>query len=88
MTASRILIVRGTKVISEGLTERLTESAHEVFTVVASGEEAIQKAEETLPDMLLMDLVLSGRMDGAEDDSHYLDTKGLERENQDAANQA
>lgn len=72
MTAPRILIVQGTKVISEGLAECLRGSGYEVVTVVASGEEAIRKAEETLPDMLLMDIVLSGEMDGVEAASRIL----------------
>lgn len=72
MTASRILIVHGTKMISEDLAERLTESGYEVVTMAASGEEAIRKAEETSPDMLLMDIVLSGGMDGVEVASRIL----------------
>lgn len=72
MTASRILIIQSTKVISEELAECLRGSGYEVITVTASGEEAIQKAEETPPDMLLMDIVLSSGMDGIETASRIL----------------
>jgi PAS domain S-box-containing protein len=66
MAASRILIVQDKKVVSEDIAERLRGSGYEVVAVVASGQEAIKKAEDTSPDMLLIDIVLQGGMDGIE----------------------
>lgn len=41
-------------------------SGYEAVVIVASGEDAIQKAEDTQPDMLLIDVALRGGMDGIE----------------------
>jgi PAS domain S-box-containing protein len=66
MTASRILIVQDERTVSEDLAERLRASGYEAVEIVASGKDAVLKAESIQPDMLLIDVVLRGGMDGIE----------------------
>lgn len=66
MTASRILIVEDELILADDMAQLLRSWGHEVVSIVASGEEAIRKADETSPDLVLMDIMLSGRMDGIE----------------------
>jgi CheY-like chemotaxis protein len=39
---------------------------HNVIAKVGSGKEAIEKAEELNPDLIIMDIILKGEMDGIE----------------------
>jgi signal transduction histidine kinase len=63
---ARILIVEDEKIIARGLSDVLVHLDYTVVAAVASGEEAIQKAADLHPDLVLMDIVLKGRMDGIE----------------------
>ena len=64
MRRTRILIVEDEPVIGMDLQNILTSLRYDVPAVVTSGEEAIEKAGELQPDLILMDIVLSGDMDG------------------------
>ncbi|MFH0824972.1 MAG: response regulator [Pseudomonadota bacterium] len=66
MPAARIMIVEDEIVLSMQLEEKLTEMGYKVVTRVTSGEEAISKAQELKPDLILMDIRLSGKLDGVE----------------------
>ncbi len=66
MTASRILIVEDELILADDIAQLLKSLGHEVVSIVSSGEEAIRKADETCPDLVLMDIVLEGKMDGIE----------------------
>jgi len=66
MTASRILIVEDERVVANALARNLEGLGYQVVSAVASGEEALTKAEETRPDLVLMDIRLEGEMDGIE----------------------
>ena len=44
----------------------LERSGHEVCGVVATGEDAVRNAVHNRPDLVLMDINLSGEMDGIE----------------------
>jgi DNA-binding NarL/FixJ family response regulator len=44
----------------------LTDAGFEVLAVVARGEDALALAAEVVPDLVLMDIRLSGRIDGIE----------------------
>jgi signal transduction histidine kinase len=63
---ARILIVEDEKIIAHGLREILVNLGYTVVAAVSSGEEAIQKAADLRPDLVLMDIVLKGSMDGIE----------------------
>lgn len=62
----RILIVEDEVLTSSQLAEVLIDAGYGVVGPVASGEDAVRKGQETLPDLVLMDIRLKGRMDGIE----------------------
>ncbi len=66
MKKRRILIAEDDRIISWMLTVTLADMGYEVTATVSTGEAAILMAEETKPDLVLMDIVLEGQMDGIE----------------------
>jgi CheY-like chemotaxis protein len=66
MAKARIMVVEDDKIISMEIRERLESLGYEVPAVVYTGEKAIEKATETLPDLVLMDIRLAGKIDGIE----------------------
>ncbi|MFC1829343.1 HD domain-containing phosphohydrolase [Thermodesulfobacteriota bacterium] len=64
MDKKRILVVEDDKITAKLISKSLQELGYSVSSVVPSGEEAIQKVEEDAPDLVLMDIVLEGDMDG------------------------
>ena len=66
VTNAKILIVEDESIVALDLENRLRSLRYSVAAVAASGEEAIQKAAETHPNLVLMDIRLSGDMDGIE----------------------
>ena len=66
MLKIKILIVEDEIITAKALKQRLENMNHSVVGIVGNGEDAIQKAGETSPDIILMDIVLKGNMDGIE----------------------
>jgi two-component system, response regulator PdtaR len=64
--AGRILIVEDEKILAADLEKKLRGLGYRVDSLATSGEEAVQLAEERRPDLVLMDVRLSGTMDGVE----------------------
>jgi signal transduction histidine kinase/response regulator RpfG family c-di-GMP phosphodiesterase len=62
----RMLVVEDESVIAQDIKNSLLNMGYEVMNVVASGEEAVGQAEQKKPDLVLMDIVLQGKMDGIE----------------------
>ena len=63
---AKILIVEDESTIASDLTELLTEMGYAVTGTAFSGEQAIEKAANQKPDLVLMDIRLRGDMDGVE----------------------
>jgi diguanylate cyclase (GGDEF)-like protein/PAS domain S-box-containing protein len=63
---TRILIVEDEGVIALELRDRLADMGYEIVGPVPSGQEAIDHARELVPDVVLMDIILAGQMDGIE----------------------
>jgi CheY-like chemotaxis protein/DNA-binding PadR family transcriptional regulator len=63
---SKILVVDDEAIITMQLEERLHAMGYEVVGMAASGEDAIDKARRLMPDLVLMDIVMPGRMNGIE----------------------
>jgi len=61
----RIMIVEDERIVAEDIRRSLENLGYTVSAMVSSGEEAIEKAEDN-PDLVLMDIVLRGDMDGIE----------------------
>jgi CheY-like chemotaxis protein len=68
---SRILIVDDDPIISHLVSTMLQKKGYAIAGVVVSGEEAIVKAAELAPDLVIMDINLPGAMDGM-DAAHYI----------------
>jgi PAS domain S-box-containing protein len=66
MRRARVLVVEDERIVAEDLQSQLETFGYSVSSIASSGEEAIQKAVETHPDLVLMDIVLKGNMDGVE----------------------
>jgi signal transduction histidine kinase len=62
----KILVVEDEVAIAEEIIDRLEGLGFGVSGTASSGEDAIKKAEETRPDLVLMDIKLEGDMDGVE----------------------
>jgi PAS domain S-box-containing protein len=62
----RILIAEDEQIVAADIRERLTALGYSVSGVAGSGEDAITLATETKPDLLLVDIVLQGSVDGIE----------------------
>jgi two-component system, response regulator PdtaR len=60
----RILIVEDDEIICNLITTMLERKGYSVIGKISSGEESIHKAAELEPDLVLMDITLSGKMDG------------------------
>jgi len=66
MANAQIMIVEDEGIIAKDIQNTLESLGYAVPAIASSGEEAIKKAAETLPDLVLMDIVLEGHMDGVE----------------------
>jgi AmiR/NasT family two-component response regulator len=66
MTRHRILIVDDEIIIARELEARLQSMGYDVVDIASSGHEAIRIAMEMQPDLILMDIVLKGEIDGIE----------------------
>lgn len=66
MGKARILIVEDEAIIAKDLQWRLEGMGYDAPLIVATGQEAVDKAHETAPDIILMDIMLLGPMDGIE----------------------
>ena len=64
MSKIRILVVEDESLVARDIQNMLRSLGYEVTGVIASGEQAIQKASATTPDLVLMDIVLKGEIDG------------------------
>jgi len=63
---TKLLVVEDEAIVAKDIQIRLGNLGYEVAAVASSGEGAIQKAAETHPDLVLMDITLKGEMDGIE----------------------
>jgi len=63
---SKVLVVDDEAIITMQLEERLSAMGYTVAGMAASGEEAVDKARRLRPDIVLMDIVMPGRMNGIE----------------------
>jgi two-component system cell cycle sensor histidine kinase/response regulator CckA len=66
MDKKRIFIVEDENIVSLDMKKRLEKLGYEVPGIAASGEDAVKMVLEQKPDLVLMDIKLSGEMDGVE----------------------
>jgi len=63
---SKILVVDDEAIITMQLEERLSVMGYTVAGMAASGEDAVEKTRRIRPDLVLMDIVMPGKMNGIE----------------------
>ncbi|MGE5680298.1 MAG: PAS domain S-box protein [Bacillota bacterium] len=64
MVKEKILIVEDEQIIAFVIQRRLLQFGYEVAAIATSGQEAIEKAREVKPDLILMDIHLRDKVDG------------------------
>lgn len=64
MPDSKIIVVEDEAIIAEDIATRLEKMGYEVVDIAASGEEAVKICSRTPLDLVLMDIILDGEMDG------------------------
>ena len=62
----KVLIVEDDMLLSLVEERLIKKMGHEVVAKVVTGSEAVEKAKELKPDIILMDIILKGDMDGIE----------------------
>ena len=64
MSNEKILIVEDERIIALDLQRRLENFGYIITTIVSNGKNAIESVESDPPDIILMDIMLSGDIDG------------------------
>lgn len=66
MEPKKILIVDDDKTCQTFLRSIIKKCGNFVFKIAVTGEEAVKKAASFAPDLIIMDIILEGEMDGIE----------------------
>jgi CheY-like chemotaxis protein len=61
---AKILVVEDEWIIANDIKDCLVDMGYRVTAIASSGEEALARAAEEPPDLMLMDIVLQGEMTG------------------------
>ena len=64
MSNARIMLVEDERIVALHLQQQLATFGYDVVANVANGTQALQKIEETQPDLVLMDIHIEGEIDG------------------------
>lgn len=62
--ATKIMIVEDETIVALDIRNRLTKLGYQVPAVLSTGEEALAQAPRVTPDIVLMDIMLAGEIDG------------------------
>ena len=66
MADTSLLVVEDESIVAMDIKHRAEGMGYKVMGIASSGEEAISKTGEFQPDLILMDIVLKGKMDGVQ----------------------
>jgi CheY-like chemotaxis protein len=66
MAKARIMLIEDESIIAMDIHNCLEKLGYEIPALASSGEEAVKIAIEIKPDLILMDIILEGKMDGVE----------------------
>lgn len=66
MTQARVMIVEDDRIVAKDLQNSLESFGFDVSSIASSGTEALVRAKEDRPDLVLMDIILKGEIDGIE----------------------
>lgn len=63
---SSVLIVEDERIVAKDLQQTLAEMGYDAFAIASSSDEALARASERCPDIVLMDIRIKGPRDGIE----------------------
>ena len=63
---AKVMVCDDEAIITMLLEEYLTATSHEVVGVASSGKESVEAARRLKPDVIIMDIVMPGEIDGIE----------------------
>src|SRR4051812_14064460 len=66
MPKTKILVVEDEGIIAADIQDRLQAMGYHVPSTIPSAEEALKSIPQSRPDLVLMDIILKGKMDGIE----------------------
>ena len=66
MAQTNVLVVEDESIVSKDIQHSLKKLGYNVVGAAATGEQAVKLAVETQPDIILMDIMLKGEMNGIE----------------------
>lgn len=66
MTKGRILVVEDENIVAMGIQMMLRNLGYTITGIISSGENAIREVESTFPDLVMIDVMLKGELDGIE----------------------
>ncbi len=66
MTKKRLLIVEDERIIAEDIKRTLLQFDYHVIDIISSGESVLECYEALNPDLILMDIMLAGKINGIE----------------------
>ncbi len=66
MKDTSILVVEDETIVAMSINRTLEKAGYSISSIATSGEEAVTKADLLYPDLIMMDIVLKGEMDGIE----------------------
>lgn len=71
--SAKILMVEDDMIIAADISMQLTKLGYEIIGIHTRGEDALRTIENNHPDLIIMDIVLSGKMNGIEAAQFILD---------------
>jgi len=77
MKKASILIVEDESIVAKDIQKTLQGFGYDVPCITLSGEDAIDKAHSLKPDLVLMDIILAGEMDGIEAAREIRSSEGI-----------
>jgi PAS domain S-box-containing protein len=77
METAKILVVEDEVIVARTIASQLTQLGYRVIGTASSGKVAIAKALETKPELVLMDIILKGEMDGIDTAIYIRENLGI-----------
>ena len=77
MSKINVLIVEDESIVAKDIQHSLKKLGYNVLGICSTGEDAIKSAEELMPDIVLMDIMLKGQMNGIEAAAQIRETNNI-----------
>ena len=74
---ARILVGEDDAVVARDIAETIRDLGYETTAIVGSGDEAVAKAVESRPDLVLLDIRMPGERDGVDAGREIMSTQGI-----------